>query len=448
MNQNKKVLVLGAGIAGVTTAIGLKKLGLNVTIFYKPRPFISYEGFSEKTKQGLVSSSCINASKLLVEQSVRNSNWASNSKNVNYEYVVCRANLDEALLKDAKDNGVELICAKIIGSVDCSNEKPNITYKIDDKKIKVSADFVVDARGRFTPFKDEYISGPKSFSLLQELEFDNSLENKTSIDSTEDGWIWQAYVGNKKGYIQFTCDEELAVKINDFDDLLEILKNQKADFWSLENAKAIGKIVKRDSYSKIHKEIINTKMILIGDSASSIDPLSGNGAFQAMSMSSIAPYVVNTILNKNDIEQKVAIDFYKSRVQFIFDKFSLVGKEFYLLEKRYISNFWQKRQNWPVEKQKDLQKLPRIENRAVVNKYFVSSQDVVITKDNPMGACYFGNINIVDLAKYCLLNEVEKSLDYFEVFCKENSISIGLNNSLKRWLISQDILVCEYKSFI
>ena len=93
MNQNKRILVLGAGIAGVTTAIGLKKLGFHVTIFYKPRPFISYEGFSEKTKQGLVSSSCINASKLLVDQSVRNSNWASNSKNVNYEYVVCRANL-------------------------------------------------------------------------------------------------------------------------------------------------------------------------------------------------------------------------------------------------------------------------------------------------------------------------------------------------------------------
>ena len=61
--------------------------------------------------------------------------------------------------------------------------------------------------------------------------------------------------------------------------------------------------------------------MLIGDSASSIDPLSGNGAFQAMSMSSIAPYVINTILNKSEVEQKVAIDFYKSRVQFIFDKF-------------------------------------------------------------------------------------------------------------------------------
>jgi len=440
MNQNKTILVLGAGIAGVTTAIGLKKLGFNVKIFYKPRPFIAYEGFSEKTKDGLISSSCLKASSLLKEQSMRNSNWASNSKNVNYEYVVCRANLDEALLEDAKDNSIELIESRVIGAVDCSEEKPKITYKIDEKKIEISADFVVDTRGRFTPFKDEYLSGPKSFSLLQELEMDNLSQNRTSIDSTKDGWIWQAYVGNKKGYIQFTCDEELAVKINDFDELLEISKEQKAEFWSLLNAKPVGKIVKRDSFSKIHKEIINTKMILIGDSASSIDPLSGNGAFQAMSMSSIAPYVINTIINKSEIEQKVAIDFYKSRVQFIFDKFSKVGKEFYLLEKRYTSDFWQKRQNWPNEKTSDSKKLPRIEEKAVVTESYVFAQDVIVTKDNPMGVWCYGNIEVVDLAKYCLGNKLEKSLDYFDVFCKKNSIPMGLYNSLKRWCIEQEIL--------
>ncbi|MDD2887028.1 MAG: tryptophan 7-halogenase [Aliarcobacter sp.] len=440
MNQNKTIVVLGAGIAGVTTAIGLKKLGFNVKIFYKPRPFISYEGFSEKTKDGLISSSCIRASQLITEQSMRNSNWANNSKNVNYEYVVCRANLDEALLEDAKDNGIELIEARVIGSIDYSEEKPKVIYKIDEDKLQVYADFVVDARGRFTPFKDEYINGPKSFSLLQELEMDSFSQNRTSIDSTIDGWIWQAYVGNKKGYIQFTCDEELAVKINDFDELLEILKEQKADFWSLQNAKPVGKIVKRDSYSKIHKEIINTKMILIGDSASSVDPLSGNGAFQAMSMSSIAPYVINTIINKNEIEQKVAINFYKSRVQFIFDKFSKVGKEFYLLEKRYTSDFWQKRQSWPNEKISDVENLPRIEEKAIVNEQYVLAQDVVVTKNNPMGVWCYGKIEVVELAKYCIENKLEKSLDYFDEFCKKNDVSMGLYNSLKRWCIEQEIL--------
>lgn len=440
MNQNKTIAILGAGIAGVTTAIGLKKLGFNVKIFYKPRPFISYEGFSEKTKDGLISSSCLKASQLITEQSIRNSNWANNSKNVNYEYVVCRANLDEALLEDAKDNGIELIEARVIGSINYSEEKPKIIYKIDEDKLQISADFVVDARGRFTPFKDEYINGPKSFSLLQELEMDCFLQNRTSIDSTIDGWIWQAYVGNKKGYIQFTCDEELAVKINDFDELLEILKEQKADFWSLQNAKPVGKIVKRDSYSKIHKEIINTKMILIGDSASSVDPLSGNGAFQAMSMSSIAPYVINTIINKNEIEQKVAINFYKSRVQFIFDKFSKVGKEFYLLEKRYTSDFWQKRQSWPNEKISDVENLPRIEEKAIVNEQYVLAQDVVVTKNNPMGVWCYGKIEVVELAKYCIENKLEKSLDYFDEFCKKNDVSMGLYNSLKRWCIEQEIL--------
>ena len=57
-------------------------------------------------------------------------------------------------------------------------------------------------------------------------------------------------------------------------------------------------------------------MMLVGDAASSIDPLSGNGAFQAMSMSSIAPYVINTILNNKE-NTNIAIEFYKHRVNYL-----------------------------------------------------------------------------------------------------------------------------------
>ncbi|MCT7908301.1 tryptophan 7-halogenase [Arcobacter lacus] len=440
MNQNKKILILGAGIAGSSTAIGLKKLGFDVTVIYKKRPFTAYEGFSEKTKEGLISQGCINASELLEKQSLRNLNWAAKADKVNYEYVVNRRDLDEALLKDVGENDIKIIEAKVIGSVDYLDEKPKIVYKIDEKKYDLIADFVVDARGRFTPFKDEYINGPKSFSLLQELELKDINENQTSIDSVRDGWIWQAYVGDKKGYIQFSCDEELASKVTSFDDILKILKEQNIELWSLNNYKVVGKLVKRDSFCKIHKEIINSKMMLIGDSASSIDPLSGNGAFQAMSMSSIAPYVINTILNKNENEQKVAIDFYKSRVEFIFDKFTKVGKEFYLLENRFDTNFWQKRQTWPQDKNELEKKLPRIEKKAVVKDGFVKESEVVITKDNPFGACYFGNIEIIDLAKYCLENQFEKSLEYFDVFCKEKNILPQISNSLKNWCIKEEIL--------
>ncbi|MCG3717483.1 tryptophan 7-halogenase, partial [Aliarcobacter butzleri] len=172
----------------------------------------------------------------------------------------------------------------------------------------------------------------------------------------------------------------------------------------------------------------------------SIDPLSGNGAFQAMSMSSIAPFVINTILNKSEIEQKVAIDFYKSRVEFIFDKFTKIGKEFYLLENRFDTIFWQKRQTWPQDKNELEKKVPRIEKKAVVKDGFVNESEVVITKDNPFGACYFGNIEIIDLAKYCLENSFEKSLDYFDIFCKERNVPLQVGNSLKNWCIKEEIL--------
>ena len=222
--------------------------------------------------------------------------------------------------------------------------------------------------------------------------------------------------------------------------MLKILQEQDIKLWSLNNYKVVGKLVKRDSFCKIHKEIINNKMILVGDSASSVDPLSGNGAFQAMSMSSIAPYVINTILNKSEVEQKVAIDFYKSRVEFIFDKFTKIGKEFYLLEKRFDTIFWQKRQTWPQNKDKLENQIPRIEKKAVVKNGFVNQSEVIITKENPFGACYFGNIEIIDLAKYCLKNKFEDSLEYFDVFSKEKNLSMEFYNSLKKWFISQEIL--------
>ena len=440
MSSEKSCMILGAGIAGVTAAIGLKKLGFGVTLFYKRRPFTAYEGFSEKTKEGLLSSGCSRASRLLEIESVRNSNWAEASKKINYEYVVCRDALDRALLEDAGSSGVVCVEATVVGGIDCSEARPKVGYKYNGRHFEAAADFIVDARGRFTPFKEAYVCGPKSFSILQELEIEAMDEKRTSIDSTQDGWVWQAYVGDKRGYVQFTCDESTAATVNSFDDLLGLLTRQNAELWSLKSAKPVKRIVKRDAYSKLHREIINEKMMLVGDAASSIDPLSGNGAFQAMSMSSIAPFVVNTILEGSADEKQTAIDFYKERVRFIFDKFSKVGRDFYRLEQRYESGFWQDRQSWPSEVSVGVQTLPRIEKRAVVKVPNIHAMEVVITKSNPMGVCFYGDLEVVGLARFCIENTTERSLAYFNDFCREQGLSAGTAGQLEKWLFSQDFL--------
>lgn len=108
--------------------------------------------------------------------------------------------------------------------------------------------------------------------------------------------------------------------------------------------------------------------------------------------------------------------------------------------RRFNTLFWQNRQTWPQDKNELEKKVPRIEKKAVVKDGFVNESEVVITKDNPFGACYFGNIEIIDLAKYCLENSFEKSLDYFDIFCKEKNISVQVGNSLKSWCIKEEIL--------
>ena len=85
-------------------------------------------------------------------------------------------------------------------------------------------------------------------------------------------------------------------------------------------------------------------------------------------------------------------------------------------------------------------KLPRIEKRAVVNNSFIYENDVVITKDKPMGVWCFGNIVVSNLVKYCLEEKNEKSLEYFNSFCKEKHLDEKFYSSLKRWCISQEIL--------
>lgn len=437
----KKIFVLGGGIAGVTTAMGLKKLGFDVTIFYKKRAFSAYEGFSQKTKEGLLLNACKNASNLLEKQSLRNANWGETQNKVNYEFVVSRVLLDEALILDAKEFKIKCIKASVVKNTKFLEKKAVILYKKDSITFEAEADFIVDARGRFTPFKDEYINGPKSFSLLQELEMPNAVQSKTSIDSVEDGWIWQAYIGEKKGYIQFTCDEEAANKISNFQQMLEYINKQSLNLWSLKGSKPVKKLVKRDSFCKIHKTIVSDKFLLVGDSASSIDPLSGNGAFQALSMASVAPYVINTILNFPQ-NSETAKSFYKKRVEFIFNKFSKVGKEFYNLESRYKTKFWQKRQTWPKD-EKELKKVPRIEEEGILKDKFIYPNEVVITKNNPMGVWLFNNIDVVDLSKYCLENNRDKALKYFEEFCIKNSLIDKNINILKKWLFSQKLLQFE-----
>lgn len=315
-----------------------------MVVYSKKRSFESYESFSQKAKDALKANSCINASSILEEKFERSFNWTNDRNKINHEFLVSRYELDNALIEDLQNHDIKIL----------NNQK--ISYLKIDEKIEIEIenkiykyDYLVDTRGRFTPFKSEYFTGPKTVSLLVEYEFEKYIKNNISIHSCTNGWIWQAKVDDKKGYVQYSCDEKEAKEIENVNDLIKVLNKEKVDLWVDRNAKPKKTLVKRDSFYKIHKTIIDEKMILVGDSAISIDPVSGNGALLALSMATYAPEIINTILT-NENKKEEAINLYKEKVKSFFEKYSKIGKEFYNLEQRFQTPFWIKRQRWQIQK--------------------------------------------------------------------------------------------------
>lgn len=401
-----KIVVAGGGIAGCVSAIGLRRLGYEVILIHRERTFNAYEGFSVRTVEALQRSGCVRALKQIGPLSLRSSFWNSISRSANSEYLTFRPDFDRALIQDAADAGVEIHSGSVIGPIANAAGGVELTYKSETGEYICRADAGIDARGRFTPYHGEYHTGPKSYSLLHKLSIPRIVAAHTTLHSVPEGWIWQASLGDGTGYIQMTCADETAKTIRTYDDLLQLLHRQKSDLWVLKDASAAEALIRRDAYGKLHTKIVYGRVFQVGDAASSVDPLSGNGVFQSLSMATILPYVIHTMLSRNESDEGVAAAFYKERVRDLFTRYSKTGRDFYRGEEQFAGAFWDERRSWPRE-EKDGEEV-RIEEKAVLMIHFIEKRHVVVTPNHPMGVSYFEGVDILPIVEQLLQTPMEK----------------------------------------
>ena len=110
------------------------------------------------------------------------------------------------------------------------------------------------------------------------------------------------------------------------------------------------------------------------------------------------------------------------------------------MESRFDSSFWMKRQAWPQDK-KEILNSAKIDNGAIVSKGFIEPKEVVVTADNPLGVYFIGDIEIVDLVKFCLINSLEKSIKFLNINFKH--LEENKKQYLINWLSNQGILSKE-----
>jgi len=387
---NTSIVVLGCGPAGVTAALGLRRLGYAVTVIGEPRNYPVIEGISARVCESLHKNGLRHALQTASQPVRRYAIWNGEVRDTNTEVLVWRPEFDAALLEDLHAADVAVLNLRInavqqVGShyiVDCG---------AGDKRREVGAQFVVEARGRAAKLTSRVrVRGSETVSVAMNWRCETD-QPFTAAASTEQGWMWLARNMQGRLFVQFTTyakNPALPGK-SEIPGLIEqqLQQVQLPPAVSVQNRVATGAALARSSTPILVQEPLGDNYLRVGDAAMAVDPLSGNGIFLSLSSALIAPAVINTLLQR-PADASLAGDFYRERLERQFFRFARVGRDFYQLEKRWPdSAFWQPRRLWPdalpahTEQDRVLGKALK----PVVNHGFIERKQVVLTEDQPMG---------------------------------------------------------------
>lgn len=405
MDATADILVLGGGPAGAAAAIGLARLGHRVAVVATPRPFDACEGLSERTVDGLRRAGCDIAAGRLGEPVRRRATWNGVAGEANRETLADRPALDAALLEDVARAGVAVISARVAQSAEHDGHWTAELRAADGSQRRVTAPFLIEARGRAAPAGGaRRLSGPATTALLQ-CRTGVPQEPAAGVVPFRDGWAWMARLGDGRRYVQFAVTSASgrlpgrAGLGSHFERLLAGLP--EAARW-LEGATAAAPVAARTAAPVLHPAPAGAQSLRVGDAALAVDPLSGNGLFQALSTGLMAVAVVNTMLRRPG-DAALAAGFYRERVAESFWRFARIGRDFYRQERRWPgSPFWAERRAWPDD-------LPahrpatagslQLATRPVVVDGFIVSREVVVTPDQPLGIWQLDGVELAPLVR-------------------------------------------------
>lgn len=398
------IVVLGGGPAGAATAAGLARLGERVVLVSKPRRFAAVEGASSRVIDALRGLGFTRALESFAPPSPRCATWNGVRSAANNEWLVDRQRFDQMLLDDVERLGVNVIRGSI---VDLVQTPGGYAIHIEDHagRHTLAAHFIVEARGRAAPAAGLLrVRGIETVSLLQYWQ-GPPCRARSAVQSVEDGWAWMAALADGRRYLQLTIDVG-STKLPPKKDLTKFCA---ARFRALEaagpfvhGAEPVGEPHARTSTPVLKKRVAGSNWIRVGDAAMAVDPLSGNGIFQALSSALQAPAVIATLLH-DPARAGVAVRFHQQRIDLLFNRFARIGRDFYEKETQWPEHpFWHARRKWPDALPLQRGTTPavaRVARCPVVHDGRIVEEDVVVTPDHPLGVWHVDGILMAPLLR-------------------------------------------------
>nr|WP_041658022.1 tryptophan 7-halogenase [Azoarcus sp. KH32C] len=400
----RPIVVLGAGPAGVAVAMGLQRAGEDVVLIGEPRRFAAVEGVSARVLEALRNAGFARALQCFASPSPRCVTWNGVLSQANTESLVDRRRFDLAALEDARNAGVRVMSARIVS---CTSSPDGHLVQLEQGGAlqTLEADFIVEARGRAAPSTGQArVRGAETVSLLQYWQGPAGAA-RSAVESCADGWAWMAALADGRRYLQITLDVASAAlppkkALGEFCRARFEAIDAARPF--LQGAEPIGEPHARTSTPVLQEAVVGDNWIRVGDAAMAVDPLSGNGIFQALSSALQAPAVVATLLHE-PAAATLAQRFHRERIENLFYRFARIGRDFYEQESQWPGHpFWRTRRGWPDAEPIHAETSPdkvHIARRPVVDQGRIVEDEVVVTPDNPLGIWHLNGVKLAPLLR-------------------------------------------------
>jgi hypothetical protein len=267
------VLVVGLGPAGAALACRLRRAGLAVAAVTAPRR-AAMEGLSTRALARLAEEGLATAAATAGAPAPRTGAWAGGRSVAGGEAIVDRTAFDAALLADCRAAGVTVYAAR-------------------DGRLPAAARLCIDARGRRAP---QARRGPALLAVAGRWSAVPGTPAGTSLHVLEDGWCWLASDGRTATLQLTTSARDPARRPPD-----ERLAAARAALAGRGVRAALGgPLLGRPGARPAHARLGRALPWAVGDAAVALDPLSGQGVYEALSGARAVAAAALTALDGGD----------------------------------------------------------------------------------------------------------------------------------------------------
>ncbi|GAA0568909.1 FAD-dependent oxidoreductase [Halomonas salifodinae] len=379
-----EVLIAGGGPAGAALAMLLHRAGRRVTLVGRIRDYRAIEGISRRSLQALAGLGLRRATACAVGPLPRRVTWGGEARAPNAEWLLPRPAFDAALLADLREAGIPVIEARIT-ALASDGDRARLT--LADGRV-LSAPWGVEARGRAAARRQFRDAAPWSTpAWILRGAATEPTPASAALSLPGGGWAWWSRLEGQQ-YLQLALPEATLRRARRDPDAWLAAQPELAPLW--------GRAGIRHHYRRPsllgRTRVREGRLWRLGDAAMAIDPLSGQGIFNALSSAHGLAPVLNGLLEGRPIAPLER--FHQRRQDAQYWRFARAGRDFYR-QAAYPASittdpapYWAARCHWPDHQALHLPEpwaRVRVARGLAIVGTRLAERELAVTPDQPLG---------------------------------------------------------------